>query len=210
MRFPPQMFAGLLAIFCFPLTPGFAQAYTAGPSAALKGNNVDTRVASAAPATSQSILGAADVIHVSVWKSPDLSQTVTVGPDGFISLPLVGEVHVTGMTVDQLGQSLASLFSSYMINPQVTVSVVDIRSRQVYVLGQVAKPGGYPLIRPVTVLQLIAEAGGLNIYANSKEIVILRTTNDGTRKILFNYKSVIHGDWKENINLQPGDTVVVP
>jgi polysaccharide export outer membrane protein len=209
MRFPPQTFAGLLATFCFPLTPSSAQAYTAGPPASLKGN-VDTRVSSAAPATSQSILGAADVIRVSVWKSPDLSQTVTVGPDGFISLPLIGEVHVAGMTANQLEQSLASLFSSYMINPQVTVSVVDIRSRQVYVLGQVAKPGGYPLIGPVTVLQLIAEAGGLGIYANSKEIIILRTTNNGTRKIFFNYKSVIHGDGKANINLQPGDTVVVP
>jgi polysaccharide export outer membrane protein len=156
------------------------------------------------------VLGPADVIHVNVWKNADLSQTVTVGPDGFVSLPLLGEVHVAGMTVAQLGQTLAGQLQTYVVSPQVTVSVVDIRSRQVFVLGQVAKPGGYPLIAPVNVLQLIAQAGGLSNYANKKGIVILRVANDNTQKIAFNYNNAIRGDAKQNITLQPGDTVVVP
>jgi polysaccharide export outer membrane protein len=209
MRFQPHMSAGLFAIFCFSLSTASAQGHIPGPLDEATGIS-ETRVSLAPPETSQSVLGAADVIRVSVWKNPDLSQTATVGPDGFISLPLIGDVHVTGLTANQLGQLLTSQFSSYMLNPRVTVSVVDMRSRQVYILGQVAKPGGYPLIGPVTVLQLIAEAGGLSIYANSKGIIILRTTDDRTRKISFNYKSVIHGDGKDNVNLQPGDTVVVP
>jgi polysaccharide export outer membrane protein len=160
--------------------------------------------------TSQFILGPADVIHVNVWKNVELSQTVTVGPDGFVSLPLLGDVHVAGMTANELGQKLAIKLNSYVVNPQVTVSVVDIRSRQVFVLGQVAKPGGYSLISPVNVLQLIALAGGLSNFANRKEIIVLRLRQGGTQKIIFNYNSAIHGDGKQNIDLQPGDTVVVP
>jgi polysaccharide export outer membrane protein len=159
---------------------------------------------------SQLILGAADIIHVNVWKTPELSQTLTVGPDGFVSLPLLGEVHVAGMTANELAQTLTGKLGTYIMNPQVTVSVVDIRSRQAYILGQVGKPGGYPLVSPTTVLQLIAQAGGLSTYANRKGIVILRSSKEGTQTIRFNYNSVIHGDGKQNMVLQPGDTVVVP
>jgi polysaccharide export outer membrane protein len=161
-------------------------------------------------AGSQFILGAADVIHVNVWKNLELSQTVTIGPDGFVSLPLLGDVHVAGMTANELGQKLVVKLNNFVVNPQVTVSVVDIRSRQVYVLGQVSKPGGYPLIAPVNVLQLIALAGGLSNYANRKEITILRPRSGGTQKIIFNYNNAVRGNGKQNIDLQPGDTVVVP
>lgn len=160
--------------------------------------------------TSQFTLGAADVIRVNVWKNTDLSQTVTVGPDGFVSLPLLGDVHVAGMTANQLAQVLSSRLSTYVVSAQVTVSVVDIRSRQVYVMGQVGKAGGYPLIAPMTVLQLIAQAGGLNTYANRKGIIILRAANGIPQKLSFNYTNAIHGDGKQNISLQPGDTVIVP
>jgi len=164
----------------------------------------------ALPGTSQFILGAADVIRVNVWKNPDLSQTITVGPDGFVALPLLGDVHVVGMTANQLAQELSSKYSAYVVSAQVTVSVVDIRSRQVYVVGQVGKPGGYPLIAPITVLQLIAQTGGLNTFANRKEIVILRGSNGNVQRLKFNYNSAVHGDSKQNIILQPGDTVIVP
>jgi polysaccharide biosynthesis/export protein len=161
-------------------------------------------------ATSQLILGPADVIRINVWKNTDLSQTVTLGPDGFISLPLLGDVHVAGMTANQLAQELKSKLASYVMNAQVTVSVVDIRSRQVYMTGQVGKPGGYPLIAPITVLQLIAQAGGLNTFANRKDIVILRNVGGNVQRLKFNYNSAVHGDPKQNISLQPGDTVIVP
>jgi polysaccharide export outer membrane protein len=214
----------LRVLFVFVLSAGFSlAALVASAQDAAAGKSGLTAksasVASSAPglappeATSQFLLGPADVLRINVWKSLELSQTVTVGPDGFVSLPLLGDVHVAGMTANQLGQILTKQLGSYIVSPQVTVSVIEIRSRQVYVLGQVNKPGGYPLIGPVTVLQLIAEAGGLNTYANRKAIVILRPpkdNKDGMEKINFNYNSVIHGNSKQNIQLQPGDTVVVP
>jgi polysaccharide export outer membrane protein len=175
-------------------------------------NSGETSVANVATGYtgSQFILGAADVIHVNVWKNNELSQTVMIGPDGFVSLPLLGDVHVAGMTANQLAQMLTVKLTSFIVQPQVTVSVVDIRSRQVYVLGQVGKPGGYPLITPMNVLQLIAQAGGLTTYANRKAITILRATQNGTQRISFNYGNVVRGDGKQNIVLEPGDTVVVP
>ncbi len=156
--------------------------------------------------TSHFALGIADVIHVSVWKNPELSQSVMIGPDGFVSLPLLGDIHVAGMTADALARMLTTRLSAYVVSAQVTVSVVDIRSRQVFVTGQVGKPGGYALIVPTTILQLIAEAGGLNAFAERKNILILRKNE----RLKFNYVSAIHGDLKQNIPLQPGDTVIVP
>lgn len=167
-------------------------------------------VPGASAIASQFVLGTADVIKISVWKNADLSQTVTIGPDGFVSVPLLGDVHVAGMTANQLAQDLKSRLSSYILNAQVTVSVVDIRSRQVYVTGQVGKPGGYPLIVPVSVLQLIAQAGGLNTFANRKDIVILRGSGGHVERLKFNYNSAVRGDPKQNITLQAGDTVIVP
>jgi polysaccharide export outer membrane protein len=161
-------------------------------------------------AASRFMLGPADVIHVNVWKNTELSQTVTVGPDGFISLPLLSDIHVAGMTANELAQTLRIKLDNYIVNPQVTVSVVDIRSRKVFVLGQVGKPGGYPLAGPIDVLQLIAQAGGLSTYANREGITILRAGKGGTEKIRVNYNNVVHGDGKQNVYLQPGDMVVVP
>lgn len=160
--------------------------------------------------SSRYTLGAADNIRVNVWKNNDLSQTVTIGPDGFVSLPLLGDVHAAGLTADQLAKELTSRLTSYMVNAQVTVSVVEIRSRQVFITGQVGKPGAYPLIVPITVLQLIAQAGGLNTFASRKGIFILRGTTGNVQRLKFNYTSAIHGDVKQNINLQPGDTVIIP
>lgn len=166
--------------------------------------------ASVGAASSRYMLGAADVIRVNIWKNTDLSQTVTIDPDGFVSLPLLGDVRAAGLTTDQLAKDLASRLTSYVVNAQVTVSVVEIRSRQVFITGQVGKPGAYPLIVPITVLQLIAQAGGLNTFASRKAIFILRGTSGNVRRLKFNYISAIHGDVKQNINLQPGDTVIVP
>jgi polysaccharide export outer membrane protein len=161
------------------------------------------------PAASQYTLGVSDVIRVNVWKSADLSQTATIGPDGFISLPLLGDVYAAGMTANQLARSLSAKLVNFVINAQVTVSVVEFRSRQVFVTGQVGKPGAYSLIAPITVLQLIAQAGGLNVFANRKGIFVLRGAK-GTEKVKFNYTNAIRGDIKQNITLLPGDTVIVP
>lgn len=189
-----------------------------GSAQALVGNDTKTKPAedttrlatSVGTASSRYTLGAADVIRVNVWKNADLSQTVTIGPDGFVSLPLLGDVHAAGLTADQLAKDLASRLTSYVVNAQVTVSVAEIRSRLVFITGQVGKPGAYPLITPITVLQLIAQAGGLNTFANRKGIFILRGTAANAQRLKFNYTSAIHGDIKQNINLQPGDTVIIP
>lgn len=159
---------------------------------------------------SQYIIGPADVIRVNVWKNTDLSETVTVGPDGFISLPLLGDVRVSGMTANQLSKALDMRLADFVVKAQVTVSIVEIRSRQVYVMGQVGKPGGYPLITPLTVLQVIAQAGGLTAFAHRKSILILRETNGSTQRLKFDYVAALNGHEKQNIVLQPGDTVVVP
>jgi polysaccharide biosynthesis/export protein len=160
--------------------------------------------------TSQFTIGVADVIRVNVWKNADLSQTVTVDPDGFVTLPLLGDVNVVGMNTSQLATLLTANYASYVVTPQVTVSMVDIRSREVFVMGQVSKAGSYPLRAPTTVLQLIAQAGGLTTYAKRKSIYVLRASNGHSEKIPFNYVKVTRGDSRQNITLQPGDTVIVP
>jgi polysaccharide export outer membrane protein len=212
---PIRLFTALIALI-FSAANLHAQSVAVSESNRLQPSNT-VRTATAPNgdlqtdrATSQFTLGPADVIRVNVWKNTDLSQTVTVGPDGFVSLPLLGDVHVAGMTANQLAQSLSSQLTSYVVSAQVTVSVVEIRSRQVYVTGQVGKPGGYSLVAPITVLQLIAQAGGLNTFANRKGIIVLRGSNGNIQRLNFNYVAAIRGDNKQNIALQPGDTVVVP
>jgi polysaccharide export outer membrane protein len=206
----------ILMALGFSTTVGQAQKVAASDSKAIK--PLDEGYSSAGTVTdlrtpaesSHFALGVADVIRVNVWKNTDLSQTVTVGPDGFVSLPLLGDVHVAGMTANQLAQSLSSRLNAYVVSAEVTVSVVEIRSRQVYVMGQVAKPGEYSLVAPITVLQLIAQAGGLNTFAKRKEIFVLRGTKGNVQRLKFNYVNAIRGDEHQSIDLQPGDTVVVP
>jgi polysaccharide biosynthesis/export protein len=206
----------ILMVLGLSVTIGQAQKVAASDSKAIKplGEGYSSAVTAAdlrTPAeSSQFALGVADVIRVNVWKNTDLSQTVTVGPDGFVSLPLLGDVHVAGMTANQLAHSLASRLNAYVVSAEVTVSVVEIRSRQVYVMGQVAKPGEYSLVAPITVLQLIAQAGGLSTFAKRKEIFVLRGAKGNVQTLKFNYVNAIRGDVHQNIDLQPGDTVVVP
>jgi polysaccharide export outer membrane protein len=161
-------------------------------------------------ARSPFVLGPNDVIYVDVSKEPELSHNLIVAPDGSISLPHLNNVHVAGMTTLEVAQALRSKLSDYIENPQVTVSVVAVHSRQVFVLGQVAKPGSYPLLEPLDVLQIIAVAGGLTPSANHDGIMILREGKDGTEKIRFNYNSVVGGDRTQDVTLRPGDIVVVP
>jgi polysaccharide biosynthesis/export protein len=157
------------------------------------------------------IIGESDVLNINVWKEPEISQSVVVRPDGKISLPLVGEVLISGLTPVQAQTLLANKLQSILTNPQVTVTVTEIRSRVVSITGEVGKPGSYPLLAPTTVLQLITNAGGLGQFANKKGIFVLRTVNGKQQRLPFNYKLVIKGENPgQNILLRPGDTVVVP
>ena len=199
-----------LAIVCTMPGSGAQNVATVARDSTGEGTDTAPAVSPVGPRTSQMILGPSDVIHINVWKNTDVSETVTVGPDGFVALPLLGALQVSGLTAKEVEKLIGSQLATYIVNPQVTVSIVDIRSRQVYILGQVSKPGSFPLIAPVHVLQLIAQAGGLTTYANRKGIVVLRPEEGTVKKIPFNYNRVIRGDGKQNIMLQPGDTVVVP
>jgi polysaccharide export outer membrane protein len=153
-------------------------------------------------------LGAGDVIHISIWREPELSETAVVRPDGRVSLPLAGEVPVAGKTALNAQSRIRSLLLKYVANPQVTVSVVEIHSRQVFITGQVQRPGAYPLLGSCSVLQLIASSGGLTPYAHKKHIVVLDSDNRPIAQ--FDYASAIKGDPRQGRMLQPGETVVVP
>lgn len=195
--------AGLVAIFAMlaVLLPGCG------------GQTVKQRaVSAAAPDTRPYTIGKDDVLEVMVWKQPELSGSVKVASDGTITEPLVGRVHAMGLTPDQLAQNLRDSLGHYTNKPEVTVRVTDAQSQLVYVLGQVHKPGVYQLHSDETLSEALAEAGGLNDYADMSEIQIVRR-NGGGHDVQFtiNYKKVASGeDLTGDIPLQRGDTVTVP
>jgi polysaccharide export outer membrane protein len=158
------------------------------------------------------VIGADDVLAINVWKEPDVSRTVPVRSDGKISLPLAGEVQASGQTPRQLEKALAAKLQSFISEPEVTVIVTEVRSQKFNILGQVSKPGTYPLTNASTVLDAIAIAGGFRDFAKQKSIYVLRQNPDGGQSRLpFNYKDVIKGkNSAQNIKLQPRDTIVVP
>jgi polysaccharide export outer membrane protein len=158
------------------------------------------------------IIGDDDVLSISVWKEPDLSNKIPVRSDGKISLPLIGEVQAAGRTPLQLEQEITAGLRSYITDPQVTVIVQQINSQKFNILGQVAKPGSYPLIAGTTIVDAIATAGGFKDFAKKKSIYVLRQIAAGEQsRIPFNYEEFIKGkDTSKNIALKPRDTVVVP
>jgi polysaccharide export outer membrane protein len=158
------------------------------------------------------IIGADDVLSINVWKEPEVSRTVPVRSDGKISLPLAGEVQASGETPRQLEKVLAAKLQSFISEPEVTVIVTEIKSQKFNILGQVSRPGTYPLTNASTVLDAIAIAGGFRDFAKQKSIYVLRQNPDGGQSRLpFNYKDVIKGkNSAQNIKLQPRDTIVVP
>jgi len=157
------------------------------------------------------VVGPEDVLTIVVWREKDLSSDVTVRPDGRITLPLINDVVAQGLTPDQLRDQLKAQFDKYVEDSSVSVVVKQINSRKVFVTGMVGKPGAYPLTSTMTVLQLISMAGGLNEFAKAKEIVVMRTENGAPKAIKFNYEEVRKGrKLQQNIELRPGDTVLVP
>ena len=155
------------------------------------------------------VIGPEDVLSIVFWRDKDMSTQVTVRSDGKISLPLLDEVQAAGLTPAQLRAHLIEESKRFFGNPSVTVVVNQINSRKVFITGQVVKPGSYVIAAPVTVLQLIAMAGGLKDFADSKNIMIVRHESGRISRFVFNYKE-IGRDLQRNIELKPGDTVVVP
>jgi polysaccharide export outer membrane protein len=155
------------------------------------------------------VIGAEDVLSIVFWRDKDMSTQVTVRPDGKISLPLLDEVQAAGLTPAELRAHLTEASKRFLANPSVTVVVNQINSRKVFITGQVVKPGSYVIAAPTTVLQLIAMAGGLKDFADSEDITIVRHERGLTTSYRFNYKN-IRKNLQQNIELRPGDTVVVP
>ena len=168
-------------------------------------------VAGAVSPPSDYIIGADDLLSVVFWRDKDMSSDVAVRPDGKISLPLLNDVQAAGLTPTQLRDQLTESAKQYISEPNVTIVVRQINSRKVFVTGQVQKPGPYVLGGSTTVLQLIATAGGVLEYAHSNKIIVMRTENGRQTSHPFDYKGVISGkNLRQNIELKPGDTVIVP
>jgi polysaccharide export outer membrane protein len=207
----------VLSLFVFAAVGALAQSDHPSGQLALAGDAgktaVDQRTAikSATPDDSY-VIGADDVLAVSVWKEPEVSRSVPVRSDGKISLSLIGELQAAGQTPRQLEQDIAKRLQSYISEPEVTVIVQDARSQRINILGMVAKPGSYLLTGSTTALDAIALAGGFKDFAKQKSIYVLRANADGTQnRIPFNYKEVIKGkNPEQNIRLLPRDTVVIP
>ncbi|MFZ3215858.1 MAG: polysaccharide biosynthesis/export family protein [Candidatus Acidiferrales bacterium] len=165
----------------------------------------------AATADPNYVIGAQDVLDISVWKEPDVSRVVPVRPDGKISLPLLHDVQAAGLTPAQLATQITESLKKYVTNPQVTVIVTTINSQRVYILGEVTRPGAFPLLPGMTILQALSSAGGFTQFAKMKSIYVLRQENGKQVKYPFNYKDVISGKKPEqDIAIKAGDTIVVP
>ena len=164
-----------------------------------------------AAAEADYVIQPGDVLLISVWREPDLQQTILVRPDGGISFPLAGDLTAAGQTVSQLTETLAGKIAKYIPSPVVTVTLQENLGNRIYVTGRVSKPGVYLINQYVDVLQAISMAGGLTPFAERGKIKILRRENGAERVIPFNYKQVEKGQaLEQNILLRPGDTIVVP
>ena len=208
--------AFLFLFACAPLlaqAPPSAQADHALPAAAGPAST-STPSASSVPLPHDNsfVIGNDDQLAINVWKEPDLTRTIPVRSDGKISLPLVGEIQAEGRTPLQLEEDIAAKLKSFITEPEVTVIVEQINSQKFNILGQVNKPGSYPLSTATTVLDAIAAAGGFRDFAKQKSIYILRqNASGGEARLEFNYKDVIKGkNPQQNIKLEPRDTIVVP
>jgi len=209
----------LLAVLVLPIIAlGSDSAKTAGTT---KGTSPGQAVKKAtdqasAPAVKRVeddyVIGPSDVLAINVWKDAELTRTVPVRPDGKITLPLIGELQVSGLTTLRVQDLVASRLKPYITDPEVTVIVEQVKSRTYSVLGKVAKPGSYGLEKPTTVLEAIAIAGGFLDFAKTGKIYVIRRGDAGSSETLhFDYKKVIRGqNLDQNVALKSGDTIVVP
>lgn len=163
--------------------------------------------------TEDYIIGPEDVLEITVWRNADLSKVVTVRPDGKVSLPLIGDVIAVGKSAGQLAELIASRLKEYKENPQLSIVVQQVNSYSVFVMGEIVKPGKYPLKSKTTLLQAITLAGGFTASAARNKLVVFRFGEKGQKdiKIKASYDDIILRDGSpQNIELKPGDTIVVP
>ena len=170
----------------------------------------------AKPVSKEFLLGPEDVLEVTVWRNQDLSRIVVVRPDGKISLPLIGDVQASGLNSSQVAAKIAARLTEFKENPNVSVSLKEVNSYFIFVLGEVLKPGKYPLKSYATVLQGVSMAGGFTQFASKNRMQIIRTYTNGDgnehqTRIPVPYNEMVSGKGKiENFTLKSGDTIVVP
>lgn len=203
-------FASKAAVVAMVLS---SMAWAQDPPRQSAANTVPERAASPVPTTVAGpdyVIGPEDVLHVAVWKENDLTATLPVRPDGKISLPLLDDVQAAGLTPKQLAMSVTEKLKKYIADPRVTVVVTAINSKRIYMVGEVLHSGAMPMLPNMTVLQALSSAG-LNQFANTKKIYVLRAANGKQQKLPVNYRELVKGEQiEQNYLLQPGDTIVVP
>lgn len=210
-----QLFV-LFAVAAFS-AGGVSAQNTQGGASAVNGDSsirVSTAPSSSGSSTSKSdyVIGPGDLLSINVLNEQDVSGKVPVRPDGMITVPLIGDVQAGGLTPDKLQSVIAKKLTDYVRAPAVTVVVEEMNSRHFNVLGKVQHPGAFVLNKPTRVLDALAMAGGFNEFAKTAKIYILRTQASGTTvRLPFNYKKVTAGDAdQDNVQLQAGDTIIVP
>lgn len=182
----------------------------AAASAETKADKAATQAAPAPALESDYVIGADDFLKIVVWKETELTETLPVRPDGKISMPLLGDVLAAGMSPTELAESIRVKLKKYIADPRVTVVVTAMNSRRVFVTGEVTHSGAIPLLPHMTVLQALSTSG-FTQFANLKAVYVLRNEGGKQTKLPFNYKDVVKGlRQEENVELKPGDTVVVP
>lgn len=221
-----SLFAGMLSVLLFPAltaaqqvpvapveTPQQTQqpepnrpAQPTTPQNEAKPNVQGTGPGAPVDSTSYKV-GPADILNIRVWDEPQFSGPVSVQQNGNITLPLVGDLKAGGKTPVQIEDEITKTLTKYIVRPLVTVTVQEVGSRRYYMVGQIGHAGEYPLVVPTTILEAISKAGGPLEFANTKKIYVLR----GDKRIPFNWKEVLKGKhMDQNIQLQPGDTIVIP
>jgi polysaccharide export outer membrane protein len=157
------------------------------------------------------IIGPGDVLSIDVWKEPEMSKQVSVRLDGNISLPLVNDIEAAGLTLVQLREQLAGTYKDFVDVPEVSVTLIESRSKRIYLLGKVNSPGEYPLQKDMTIVQAISLAGGLAEWADSSDVKLIRKIKGTEKTFRVDYDAIVSGeDLGQNVLLQPDDTIFVP
>lgn len=192
--------------------PGKAQSSHDDNAGASSGSAQADSGASSMPHDNKFVIGSDDLLSISVWKEPDLTKQLPVRSDGKISLPLVGEIQAAGKTPMQLEHDITEKLKGFITAPEVNVTVLQVNSRKYNMLGEIGRPGSYPLTGTMTIMDAIAKAGGFRDFAKKTGVYVLRKGADGREiHLKFNYKDFIKGkDTNQNINLEPNDTIIVP
>jgi len=155
------------------------------------------------------VIGAGDSLNINVWKEPALSGLVKVRPDGYVTLPLINELQVLGQTTSQLRKTLEDKYREFATDPFVTIRVEGIASSEVFLVGQVGKPGAFPLSGNETLLQLLTRAGGLGVFADRSNIRVVRREGSKVTEYMVDYDAIIKGDLRQDVLLRPGDRIIV-